>query len=290
MSFPKVHPLLVLAVPVVIAFAISFSTQSVNVAERKPAEPIASVRAKHQMDTKEFQRTHRRCLTLALAGDPEQDKFVDFFDRNFFYGTITQPGSVGFDLTEGQSYGVMIVVASQEERAKNDFPSAANWQYNNQTQMLFTPPIKDYTDIWTGVRLAHELSHAMQYSLNGTMPKNPSDELLHLEEIRAHRFETRLLDQYTHGEYLKRINAWLDEQPELVPSNGWFQGADEKIVARVRDLFPDPLSRQEIASRNGSLMFALNNRLAELRHVQDFPLNFTRDPNIPADPRLHVPH
>lgn len=254
------------------------------------ASTSASVAARLTTAENAARAYHLRSLKLVAAGDPEGERLIALFERVVFYGTIVRPGRLSYDLNEGRTHSVMVIVASQEQRVANGYQSAANWQYIHEVRIIFTPLIEDYTELWAGIRLAHEVSHVAT-RMEGTVPEKPTDRQLHDEEIRAHRFETRLVDRWTHGEYLKRIDAWLDAQPNLPDApRAWFEHPDRELIRTLQPLFPDSLGVHEDATRNGSLLFVLNDRLAKRRNLNDMPLLFKPDPSLKQDlSRINMP-
>jgi hypothetical protein len=258
----------------------------------KTVQATTSASAASRLTTAEnaVRAYHLRSLKLVAAGDPEGERLIALFERVTFYGTIVRPGRLSFDLNEGKTRSVMIIVASQEQRVANGYQSAANWQYINELRVIFTPLVEDYTELWAGVRLTHEISHVAMH-MDGTMPDKPTDQQLHNDEIRAHRLETRLVDRWTHGEYLKRIDAWFDAQPSLPDApRAWFEHPDRELIRSLQPLFPDSKSVHEDATRNGSLLFTMNDRLAKRRNLNDMPLLFGPDPSLKQDlSRIHMP-
>ncbi|MFA6446734.1 MAG: hypothetical protein WCW31_00565, partial [Patescibacteria group bacterium] len=106
---------------------------------------------------------HLRSLKMAVAGDPEGDALIRVFESRMFYGTIVGPTRLSFDLGEAQTRSVMVIVASQEQRTANGYQSAGNWQYLHDLRAIFAPLTEDYTELWAGVRLAHEISHVVKH-------------------------------------------------------------------------------------------------------------------------------
>ncbi len=227
---------------------------------------------------------HLRCLKLAAAGDPEGDKLIQFYLQLVGYASIVGHARLSFSPIEAQTKSVMLVIASETERYDNGFQTAANWQYMREAKIIFTPKLNDYTELWTGVRLAHELSHAMLHVTNADPGTVTLDEYLRKDEIRAHRFELRLLDRATKGEYSKIIRAWLDSQKDLPAApKKWFTAPSKSLYDSLQVLFQAAKSDNEIATRHGATMFAMNEALAKKKNLNDFPV-------VPGGITMHNPH
>lgn len=212
---------------------------------------------------------HTRCLNLVLKEDPEGPALLDLFNEHTGYALISGPEQLAFDLTEANTKQVMIVVSSRRERTLNRFPAGANWFYEDARRAIYAPPLADYSDLWTGVRLAQQLMFARDY-LAGSVPRNPTDDQLQAEGLHANRFEAHLLDHWTKGEYLKQIDAWLASEAQTPDApTAWYRKPDEALYQSLQKLFPESLSRDESASRHGSLIATLNFRLGEKKGLSD---------------------
>lgn len=271
---PRFHPaLFIIAVAVL---AIMFwprkpASVSSNTVSQKSAsaQQVAALPVAVAADIDKAKTFHLASLERVAKGDPEGDALIDFYRAQTFYGTITGPGTFGFNVVEARVKSVMIIVASEAERRKNGFPTAANWQYLDVMRMVFTPQLADYSEVWAGIRLVHELSHARRY-VTGVVPRKPSPEQERLEEIRAHRLEVRLTDRSTKGSYLNVLDAWLENRRTLPDApKEWFRAPDEELYQGLQSMFPPAKSVHEDATRRGSLMFAMNERLAAKKRLDD---------------------
>lgn len=223
---------------------------------------------------------HTYCLHQVLDTDPEGKALLELFNERVGYALITGPKKLVVDQTEGNTKNVMIIVSSRRERAQNGFPIVGNWEYQDALRAIFAPLTTDYSVPWTGARLAHELMHAQHY-LAGTMPKHPTDEQMLAEELRANRFELRLIDRTTKGEYLRQIDAWLASQTHVPDApKEWYRKPDEALYQSLQKLFPESLSVDEAASRRGSLMATLNIRLGEKKGLSDDTISHWMDTDL----------
>lgn len=227
---------------------------------------------------------HLRCLKLAVVGDPEGDRLVQFYLEQVGYASIVGRERLSFSPIEAQTKSVMLVIASETERYDNGFQTAANWQYMREAKIIFTPKLDDYTELWTGVRLAHELSHAMLHVTNADPGPSALDDYLRKDELRAHHFEQRLLDRATKGEYSKTIQEWFESQ-NLIPDapKQWYTVPNQSLYESLQRLFQVAKSDNEIATRKGALLFGMNNALARVKGVDNFPV-------VPNGIAMHNPH
>lgn len=227
---------------------------------------------------------HLRSLELAAAGHPEGDPIIRYYKEHIGYASILGPEQLGFNPIEAQTKEVMIVVSSFELRRKNRFPAVMNWQYENARRVIYAPPIENYTELWAGVRLAHEISHVLARR-SGAMPENAPDLQWQKEEVRAHRFEHELLDGHTKGRYFAEIDAFITEDPGRpnAPTE-WYRAPNETLFQRLQPLFSSSKGIHEDATRRGSLMVAMNERLAKKLGLSDEELAHA------IDPKLSRPH
>jgi hypothetical protein len=261
------------ALILIVATVAAFAEQRQS--SRNPRTPakstVTSVRppVSTHYASPDVQAYHLRSLQRVAGGDPQCAELIRLYSTYAFYGVIAPDHHLLFDLQEGQTRSLMIVVASMQERADSGFPTLANWQFWFEKRLVFTPQPADYTEEWAGIRFAHELLHANRY-MRGIMPASPTDAQIQAEEAYVHRFEFGLADFLTSGAFTRTITAWIDRQLSLpdVPEE-WFTTPEDALLRQVSALFPPAKSIHEEASRRGSMLFAVNYLLAKKKGLND---------------------
>lgn len=263
---------IVLGIVMLVAFSLWFvferPTSTVEDSGKLVPTPT-SVIPKNAKSFAEERAYHLRSLELALGNQSGGRRIMQYYKERIGYAAITAPETLGFNPIEMQTKEVKIIVSSLAVRRQNGFPVLANWQHEHTQQLIFAPPISEYTEIWAGFRLAHEISHALAYS-SGIMPPDPTDFQMQLDEVRANRLEHELIDGYSKGEYFRQIDAFLSSQTRLPNApQEWYLEPDEALARQLDHLFPPSRGIHENATREGSLLLAMNERLAKLLGVSD---------------------
>lgn len=224
-------------------------------------ESVAAFREEVQAFAEQRQRYqtyHTRILQTVANVDPEGQELLQFYQERFDYLHV---------LPNGQTFGrneavagdkLRLVVMARDQREARGIMNEAGWLYDPGTRLLVTPDPESYTDIWAAVVFAHELSHARRYDveLNHQVTNLPGDQYF-LEEVRAHQLETRLLDRLTGGQYLTRINTWIDSQGPTI-TEGCMIGYPSSLGEAMRGLFPNPKTSDELSLRDAAFLMTVN--------------------------------
>lgn len=204
---------------------------------------------------------HLRILSQSVGNDPEGQELMRFYENETDYLTVLPNGNtLGSPEVTGHQK-IPVIVMNPEQRAEIGLSTAADWVYEQDFRRILTPTPERYSDFWAGLFLAHEVSHARQYAIN-----NMTGNDYVAEEVRVHRLETRLLNLRSQGQYLARINNWIDQHPQLV-DNGCFIVYDHSLTEALADLFPSAINSYEYSVQAGSYTMAVNEVLSD-RHPE----------------------
>ena len=158
-----------------------------------------------------------------------------------------------------------ITVSNPEELRANRFFVPATMQYARDRQQLILPEEDLFTELWFGLGIAHELSHAHDHLISGIEPTVGTESTYASGERRAYEFEIRLLKRaLTQSGMARLIETTADAlgpnaQP-LVITN------PPPPVWRDLDGFPAPSqSDTELGIRCGLAIVAVNFYLIEQR-------------------------
>lgn len=244
-------------------------------------------------------RRDRKELTESLhrvtRSDAEGQELKRFFDNHARFSRLIDRRQVDYEtgtdlhrIEGGPDVPIrdfLVTIASQEERKRFEIDSDANFQYIQEWNAIFLPPLTTFTPIWMGIRFAHELRHAFDF-LTGIEPLNRDDEASNLAfaqgERRGHGLEQKLLDQFTHGAFTQGINELARRFPPPAHfPNAWFVPKSYQQVNLLDTYFPPIKSAAEKDSRFGSYVMALNFHYAEVLELGEegktrFTLNYFR--------------
>lgn len=157
-----------------------------------------------------------------------------------------------------------VTVSHPEELRANGIAPAA-MQYMRNRRQLILPEESLFTELWFGLGLAHELSHAHDHLISRIEPTIGTAESYAAGERRAYEFEIRLLERALAQAGVEELIATTahtlgaDAQPLMItdpPPPVW-----QDLVG-----FPSPArSRTELGIRCGLAVVAVNFYLIEQR-------------------------
>lgn len=219
-----------------------------------------------------------RTLEAAVKGDEEGERLLKFFIDRAIFGYIRKPTPaiergkkfVGWHEYSHHERSFLVLPSMEEQRAAAGIGWRTNFNFVGQDDAIFTPESRAITDIWMGIRLAHEVSHAYDV-ISGKEPteqgiSKPND---YLEgEVRAHTLEIRLFDRATNSRFSERMVALvrLHPPPFGYPEVKVAEEHDPAHYKTIDDLFPPIRSGNEARVRQGSYNIARSFAYCRLLH------------------------
>ncbi len=219
-------------------------------------------------------------IVEAAGTDPEALQLVDYYRRCAFYALPRSGGNMVIfpraDLVRtGDPCVVPILISTQDEvQVRLGVNAESKWMFLEELHALLLPPnMAEYSRIWAGAIVLHELYHAHEHFVTraartmGTDPMAPEHVA---EEIHAHQLEDRLLNGWTHGSYARAIHALrVAMRAEDPPPGSWFGGIHPQHFPIVDSLFPPAADDIEKSVRVGQYALSVDFLIVEERGLGD---------------------
>jgi len=220
-------------------------------------------------------------LKETVRGDREGEALAQFFGTHAVEGRLKPGNNVSLNSPEDMARvakreAFILLASTAAERTRS---GRMTFSYDPTNRAMYAPPSGAYTNLWSGVALAHETYHASVDQ--GDKPKRDAaaEEIAFFqEEIDAHTIQFRLLDRYTTDRFSQEVERFtLDHPaPKDFPWAFYYPTGMEDFRDIDRHL-PPSQSEQEKNSRIGSYLIAVNFRYADKKGGNQDKILFYRN-------------
>jgi hypothetical protein len=205
-------------------------------------------------------------LAATVRGDAQGEMLLAYFDQHAVQGKLERPGIFSYDSIDAPRIksreAFLLIMSDKEQRGGGTM----NFSHDPTNRILFIPQLHTFSSLWSGVMLAHELYHAYENRDPKASILNEADPAFYQEEIEAHALQFRLLDRHTGNGFTREVENFVRQNP--APADfpwAFFTPETYDDFRAIDNLLPPARSVQEMNSRTGSYVIAVNFRYADLK-------------------------
>lgn len=205
-------------------------------------------------------RHFSQSLALVTKGNKEGEALSELFEKSHI-PVIVHEGMTYVSSPRETTQTLFFVKEGTPSFRQREVELVASFNTTNRTLTINDQPM---TDCWRGFIAGHEMKHVHDI-VTGIEVPSPlwSNEYL-AGEVRAHEFEITLIEQWTHGEFKRRVAMSM---PTLAhkPVKQW----TKEDIKPFEELFPPAMSQMESDARVALYAIAVAFQKAEQSGTND---------------------
>lgn len=187
-------------------------------------------------------------LALVTKGNKEGEALSDLFEKSHI-PVMVHEGITYVSSPHEITQTHFLVKKGVPSLRQRGVELIASFNTTNRTLTINDQPT---TDCWCGFVAGHEMKHVHDIVMDIEVPSPLwSDEYL-AGEVRAYEFEITLIEQWTHGEFKRRVAQSMSQLAHK-HVNQW----TKEDIKPFEDLFPPAMSQMESDTRVGLYAVAI---------------------------------